>query len=183
MFCRPFEAVGLGNGNDIRSGRTLVERHLCQGFVGFGGHLRQNLHAALALESRPHSQTPVVERCVGHDRDLVFLTVRQEVTFDVAAVEVVKKLTGDNRVALHCGLSMAQFRQGKITDADVTDLPAVDDVAMARIVSAMGTLRLGQWKIGNSNAMLAPAPPERNPQGHLGRPVVHHLRGRVASGS
>src|SRR5215813_13398706 len=89
VFDRALDTVRFGNSNHVRPGRTPIQGHLGQGLVCLGCHLLQNARALMTPKTRGSSQTAVVQRCVGENRDMMLLTIGQQVTFDLTAVEVV----------------------------------------------------------------------------------------------
>src|SRR5215510_15669370 len=79
----------------------------------------------MAPKTRGSGQTAVVQRCVSENRDMVLLTIGQQVTLDLTAVEVVQHLIGDNRVLIHYLPRGTQLPQGEVAHADVAHLTAI----------------------------------------------------------
>jgi hypothetical protein len=62
---------------------------------------------------------------IGNDRDLVLLTIRKQVLFNPAALQVVEHLVGNKRVFSHGCSGFLQFFYRKVAHADVPDQSGV----------------------------------------------------------
>ena len=82
-----------------------------------------------ALQRRVAEEPALLDRRVGHDRQLAALAPRQEVELDSPAREVVEDLIGRHRVAARQGDELDQVGRVEVADAPVADQPGALQLA------------------------------------------------------